>query len=152
MVNSIVVAGLLLLILASNVLVERVRRVPLIVAYAGIFLTILVGIVVPMDWLFFSSSVLRIGASVLTLCLPVFFAGIIFIKGFAADGFAGSALGSNLMGALVGGLLESLALWTGLKSLLILAALLYVGSLMTRKISPAVPTPIRRRTPEPARL
>jgi hypothetical protein len=79
-------------------------------------------------------------ASVLTLCLPVFFAGIIFIQSFAADGFAGSTLGSNLMGALVGGLLESLSLWTGIKSLLILAALLYAGSLMTRKIRPAVPT------------
>lgn len=132
MVNSIVVAGLLLLILGANSLVELVSYVPLSVAYTGVFLTILVGTLVPMDWLFFSSSALRIGASVLILCLPVFFAGIIFIQSFAAEGFAGSALGSNLMGALVGGLLESLSLWTGMKSLLILAALLYLGSLVTR--------------------
>ena len=137
MVNSIVVAGLLLLILASNYLVERVRRVPLGVAYAGVLLTIVVGAVVPMDWLFFSSQTLRIGASVLILCLPVFFAGLIFIQSFAAEGFAGSALGSNLMGALVGGLLESLSMWTGMKSLLILAALLYVGSFLTRNMRSA---------------
>jgi len=137
MVNSIVVAGLLLLILASNLLVERAGRVPLNVAYAGVFCTILVGTLVPMDWLFFTSPVLRVGASVLLLCLPVFFAGIIFIQSFAAEGFAGSALGSNLMGALVGGLLESLSLWTGMKSLLVLAALLYAGSFLTRNMSPA---------------
>ncbi len=71
MVNSIVVAGLLLLILASNFLAEQVNRVPLNVAYAGVFLTILMGALVPMDWLFFSSPILRIGAGVLTLCLPV---------------------------------------------------------------------------------
>ena len=152
MVNSIVVTGLLLLILASNLLVEQARRVPLGLAYTGVFLTILVGTLVPMDWLFFSSSVLRVGASVLILCLPVFFAGIIFIQSFAAEKFAGSALGSNLMGALVGGLLESLSLWTGMKSMLILAALLYAGSFLTRKTSPATSTkPVRARIPEAVR-
>jgi len=64
----------------------------------------------------------------LALCLPVFFAGIIFVSSFARAGFRGSALGSNLFGALVGGLLESASLWFGLKSLAIIAALLYVGS------------------------
>ena len=145
MVNSIVVAGLLLLILGANSLVEVVKKVPLNVAYIGVFLTIVAGSVVPMDWLFFSSTFLRIGASILILCLPVFFAGIIFIQSFAAEGFAGSALGSNLMGALVGGLLESLSMWTGMKSMLILAALLYLGSYMTRKMG-TVPEPARGKS------
>ena len=57
-----------------------------------------------------------------------FFAGIIFVSSFARAGFRGSALGSNLFGALVGGLLESASLWFGLKSLTILAAVLYLGS------------------------
>jgi spermidine synthase len=154
MVNSIVVAGLLLLILGANSLVEVVKRVPLPVAYAGVFLTIVAGSLVPMDWLFFPSMVLRILASVLILCLPVFFAGIIFIQSFAAEGFAGSALGSNLMGALVGGLLESLSMWTGMKSMLVLAALLYLGSYMTRKVG-TVPEPARGKSVipmEPAAL
>jgi hypothetical protein len=64
----------------------------------------------------------------LALCTPVFFAGIIFVSSFARAGFRGSALGSNLFGALVGGLLESFSLWFGLKSLVIIAAALYLGS------------------------
>jgi len=64
----------------------------------------------------------------LVLCTPVFFAGIIFVSSFARAGFRGSALGSNLFGSLVGGLLESLSLWFGLKSLAIIAAVLYLGS------------------------
>ena len=153
MVNSIVVAGLLLLILASNYLVETVRRVPVGIAYAGLFATILVGALMPTDWLFFPSQAARIAASVLILCSPVFFAGIIFIQSFAAEGFAGTALGSNLMGSLAGGLLESLSLWTGMKSLLILAALLYVGSLLTRKMSPASSAnPVPVEAPEPVQF
>jgi hypothetical protein len=58
------------------------------------------------------------------LGMPVFFAGIVFIRSFAAAGFQGSAWGSNLFGVLVGGLLESLSMWTGIRSLLVVAALL----------------------------
>jgi hypothetical protein len=71
---------------------------------------------------------LRAVVSTFALCSPVFFAGIIFISSFARAGFRGSALGSNLFGSLLGGLLESSSLWLGLKSLTILAALLYAGS------------------------
>jgi hypothetical protein len=56
------------------------------------------------------------------------FAGVIFVSSFARAGFRGSALGSNLFGSLIGGLLESASLWFGLKSLAILAAILYLGS------------------------
>ncbi len=58
----------------------------------------------------------------------MFFAGIVFIRSFARERFSAAALGSNLMGALVGGFMESLSMWTGIRSLLMLAALLYAGS------------------------
>ena len=95
---------------------------------AGLFLSLAVMFGVPMQKLFFESWLLRTVVSTLALCSPVFFAGIIFISSFARAGFRGSALGSNLFGSLLGGLLESSSLWLGLKSLTILAALLYAGS------------------------
>jgi hypothetical protein len=64
----------------------------------------------------------------------VFFAGIIFVRSFAHAGFSGKALGSNLFGALVGGLLESLSFWFGLKALLVIAALLYLASALALKL------------------
>jgi len=70
----------------------------------------------------------------LTLCLPVFFAGIVFIRSFAGERFSGEALGSNLLGALVGGLLESLSYWSGIRSLLVLAAILYLGSWIALRV------------------
>ena len=127
-VNAVVVSALLCLIVGANLVYSAFPRIPLAAAYAGLFLSLAVMFGVPMQKLFFESWLLRAVVSTLALCSPVFFAGIIFISRFARAGFRGSALGSNLFGSLLGGLLESSSLWLGLKSLTILAALLYAGS------------------------
>ncbi|MFZ0818703.1 MAG: methyltransferase domain-containing protein [Candidatus Acidiferrales bacterium] len=128
MVNSIVISGLLLLIVGSNMLVEWQPKIPVEIAYAGIFLSMLAAYLIPMERFIFTSIWLKALTASLVLCLPVFFAGIVFIRSFARAGFSGNALGSNLLGALAGGLLESLSFWTGIRSLLIVAALLYLAS------------------------
>jgi hypothetical protein len=84
-----------------------------------------------MEMFFFHSLWLKATAAALVYCSPVFFAGIVFIQSFREAKFSGQSLGSNLMGSLLGGLLESLSLWTGLKALLVLVALLYLASLLT---------------------
>ncbi|HEV2395568.1 MAG TPA: hypothetical protein VGS27_01325 [Candidatus Sulfotelmatobacter sp.] len=127
-VNAVVISGLLCLIVGANLAYGAIPRIPLAVAYGGLFLTLVVMYVVPMQKLFFESWSLRALVATLALCSPVFFAGIIFVSSFARAGFRGSALGSNLFGSLIGGLLESASLWFGLRSLTILAALLYLGS------------------------
>ena len=127
-VNSIVIAGFLLLIVAANFLVEWRPAIPESVGYAGIFVSIIVAYVIPPERFFFDSIWIKGLVATAVLCLPVFFAGIVFIRSFARDGFRSEALGSNLLGALVGGLLESLSMWTGMRSLLVIAGLLYLAS------------------------
>ncbi|HEX6821427.1 MAG TPA: hypothetical protein VF123_05160 [Candidatus Sulfotelmatobacter sp.] len=127
-VNAVVVSGLLCLIVGANLVYGALPRIPLSIAYAGLFLSLALMYAVPLQKLFFESWMLRGVVATLILCTPVFFAGIIFISSFARAGFRGSALGSNLFGSLIGGLLESSSLWFGLKSLTVIAALLYVGS------------------------
>jgi len=127
-VNSVVISGLLLTIVCANLLVSRGKQVPVLWVYAAIFLTMAFSYWIPTHQFLLQSVWLKGIAATGVLCLPVFFAGIIFIQSFAEARFSGEALGSNLMGALVGGLLESLSFWTGLKSLLIIAALLYLAS------------------------
>jgi spermidine synthase len=128
-VNSIVIAGLLLLIVAANLIVEWKPRVPVVIGYTGIFVSILAAYAIPLETFFFFQSIwLKAVTAMTVLCLPVFFAGIVFIRSFAREGFRGEALGSNLFGALVGGLLESLSMWTGIRSLLIVAGLFYLAS------------------------
>jgi len=128
LVNSIVISGLLLLIIGANLLVEWRKDFRIKVAYAGLFGCLLLSYPIRMESLFFASFWLKALAATLVLCMPAFFAGIVFIRSFAKAGFQGSALGSNLFGALFGGLLESLSMWTGIRSLLVVAALLYLAS------------------------
>jgi hypothetical protein len=97
-------------------------------AYVGIFAALLVAYIVPPEAFFLGSFWAKLFASTAVLCLPVFFAGIVFIVSFAREGFRSDALGSNLLGALLGGMLESISMWTGMKSILILVAIFYALS------------------------
>jgi len=143
-VNSIVIAGLLVLIVAANLVVNWRPRLPVVVGYAGIFASILAAWAIPLETFFFQSVWMKALTATAVLCLPVFFAGIVFIRGFVQEGFRGEALGSNLFGALVGGLLESLSMWTGIRSLLIIAALFYLASW----IALGLQTPSTKDAPE----
>ena len=131
-VNSIVIAALLCLILVANAVVMRWPAVPLAVGYTGILATAVLAYSVPVATLLHPSIVVRVLLAAIVLCLPVLFAGLVFARVFAEAEFRSDALGANLLGALVGGLLESLSLWTGLRSLLIVAALFYLSSWLSR--------------------
>ena len=62
--------------------------------------------------------------------LPVLFSGIVFIRSFAAVDGRDKALGANMMGSLVGGLLQSVTFITGIKALLLIVAMLYITAMM----------------------
>ncbi len=126
--NSIVVSGLLCLIVAANIFYQQLRPIRVMWAYAGLFASLLVSLAIPPEKLFFESLAVRALVSMIVFCLPVFFAGLIFISSFAKANFQGGALGANLFGSLAGGLLESLSMWFGLKSLIVLAAVIYAAS------------------------
>ena len=132
-VNSVVISTILLLIVASNLVVDRLRSFPLWFGYSGLFITIGASYFIPIQALFFESFWIRAFAAASVFCLPVFFAGTIFIQSFSKAGFKGEALGANLMGALMGGLLESISFWTGIRFLVLLAGALYLGSYMAMR-------------------
>ena len=57
---------------------------------------------------------------------PVFFANLVFTYSFRDTDSADMSFASNLLGAMVGGALEYIALVTGFRSLLLVVAALYV--------------------------
>jgi glucose uptake protein GlcU len=59
------------------------------------------------------------------------FSGIIFIRSFTAVKEKNNALGANLIGALVGALLQSITFIIGIKALLLVVAGFYLLSLLT---------------------
>jgi SAM-dependent methyltransferase len=130
LVNSIVITSLLLFILLSNLVVSLVPKFPRRFAYVGLFATLAVSYFIPTEAFFYESMLTRAAVSTLLYCSPVFFAGLIFISSFKEIGFRAEALGSNLLGALVGGLLDSLSYLVGMRALVLVSAGLYLFSLL----------------------
>ena len=78
---------------------------------------------------------------------PVFFANLVFSYSFRDTRTADMAFASNLLGAMVGGALEYLALLTGYQALLPLVAVLYAARLAVRH--PLAPSGRPRPRDEP---
>jgi spermidine synthase len=134
LVNAFVISALLLFIVGANWTVQKFPRVGIWTAYVGIFLFGLLAYFLPIERYFFENVVVRALCALVVLCSPAYFAGIVFAKSYAAYGFRSSALGSNVLGALCGGIVESLSFWTGIRSLVLVALGFYaLSALLAQK-------------------
>jgi hypothetical protein len=77
-------------------------------------------------------------AAVAVLSLPIFFSGILFAR-FLDGASIGGAMAVNLLGAMVGGLLEYNAMYFGFRFLYGLAAALYLCAFLLAWRVPARP-------------
>jgi len=130
-VNAAVFAGVLLSVLAA---IEVARRVTIrrpIMLYAGLLAALAAAWLIPQDALLDLSLVPRFLAGVTIAFLPVFMANLLFAVRFKGVASSTVAFGANLLGAMVGGALEYLALVLGFNALLLVVALLYGLALLT---------------------
>ena len=81
--------------------------------------------VVPLDSLLELDVVPRFLAATAIAFLPIFAANLVFAQRFKDTASSTTAFGANLLGAMVGGLLEYSALIIGYRSLLIFVAIAY---------------------------
>jgi hypothetical protein len=65
------------------------------------------------------------------LSLPLLFAGLVFSESLLRTRESARPLASNLSGSVAGGVLENASLLWGIKSLYIIAAMVYVGALVS---------------------
>jgi SAM-dependent methyltransferase len=131
--NAAVFFAILLMVLLAN-LVAR-RWVPSATpVYAVLLVSLLVCYFFPMDRLLYASWMMKLLGVTLLAGTPVFCAGLIFSTLFAGETDPQYAFGSNLLGALAGGMLEYLSMATGFRALVLLAAAFYLTSmLLTRR-------------------
>jgi spermidine synthase len=124
-VNGIVIAAILSALLLANFVIDRQRRTwPRSWTLAGILVGIACAYFVPFNRIPGSAALVGSFAA-LVFAIPVFFAGLLFASEFRSAESPAAALGANMLGAVVGGLLENLSLIIGMKALLLVAALLY---------------------------
>jgi hypothetical protein len=93
--------------------------------YAMLFACIAVAWLMPPENLLIDPPWLRYALGVILAFAPVFFANLVFSHSFRDTRTADMAFASNLLGSMVGGALEYLALITGYQALLLVVAGLY---------------------------
>ncbi len=64
------------------------------------------------------------------LALPVFFSGLVFVTLWANEARRDLALGSNLLGSLLGGVASMLSMLIGFQALALLTLAVYLGALL----------------------
>jgi hypothetical protein len=131
-VNAIVISAVLVIILLANLVAWRWPRLPQWVVITGLAATVMVLALVPLDSFNSLTGATKLIAASGFLTAPAFFAGLIFIRSFAVCADKARALGSNLIGALAGGLLESLSFVTGIRALVILVGAFYLIAILRR--------------------
>jgi spermidine synthase len=124
-VNGIVISALLITLLLANMVVQycspflsRSWLLPLLLAtLIGVYM-------LPVSSLPQNPTTAGILMS-LAFSVPIFFAGLLFGSEFQKTASPSSALGANILGAVVGGLLENLSLLMGMRALLLITIAFY---------------------------
>lgn len=133
-VNALVFAGVLLSVLAA---VEVARRVTLArpkLLYAGLLLALAVAWLIPPQALLQLDMAPRFVAATVIWFTPIFMANLVFARRFRNVGESNVAFGANLLGAMVGGVIEYVALLTGYQTLLLVVAALYGLAFVTGRV------------------
>ena len=145
-VNALVFAGVLVAVLLA---IEVARRVSLgnpALLYAALLLAIGIALLIPPESLLALDVAPRFLAAVVIWCTPIFIANLVFAQRFQNVEASNVAFGANLLGAMVGGVLEYVSLLTGYQALLILVALLYGFAFIARPGNLRVPALNRAAT------
>ena len=125
LVNSLVFSGVLASVYAAIEVARHWRLPPHRLLYACLLATLGVAWIVPQSSLLPLSPVPRFVAAVALAFAPIFLANLIFAQRFQDVGSATTAFAANLLGAIAGGTLEYVALFSGYRFLLVVVAALY---------------------------
>lgn len=127
-VAAVVISSILVMILLANLVAARCRGRHLPAAYCGLVLTLLISYLLPTGRLLALPSGVRLIAAGSLVGLPILFSGTVFALTFRAFRSPDLALGSNLLGAIVGGMCESASFVVGLNALALVALAFYVAA------------------------
>lgn len=134
-VASLAIASVLTMALIANYVVSRTEiRRPWLVG--GVLIALLaVNYLVPIGRISFASRAVESMFYAWLVFSPILCAGLLFGSAIKRSTSVARDYGTNLLGAMVGGVGEYLSLLTGFRVLLLLIALCYIGALFARRAS-----------------
>jgi hypothetical protein len=132
LVNSLVFTGILLSVLLAIEIAERVKRLRPRLLYTALLASLGVGWVVRPEQLLGLSPVTRFVAATTITFAPILFGNLIFAERFRSVGSSTTAFGLNLLGAILGGVLEYSSVVIGYRGLILVVAGIYTAAYALR--------------------
>ncbi len=131
-VASLAIASVLTMALVANAIVSRTTIArPWLVA--GVLVALLaLNYLIPIGRVTFDSRVVESIFYAALVFSPILCAGLLFGSAIARSGALARDYGTNLLGAMVGGVGEYLSLVTGFRALLLVIAVCYIGAVLAR--------------------
>ena len=123
-VNAVVIGAFVSMAFLANIMII-VRPIPSWISYLGLFVSLGLSMVFPYGLLSELPSPEKALAVAVVVGLPVFFSGLVFSSSFRNLDRPAEALGINMLGAVVGGVLENSVMIGGTQILALLALALY---------------------------
>jgi hypothetical protein len=124
-VNALVFFAILVSVLLSIAVTAVIKPRRMWPLYVGLIVSLGVGFALPPEQLLIDPPALRYTIAAIVAFAPVFFANLVFTYSFRDTRAADIAFASNLVGAMLGGVLEYVALLTGYRWLLLIVAAAY---------------------------
>src|SRR5438445_708855 len=118
-VNSLVFVGILLAVYLAIEVARRIELGPAWQLYVALIAALIVAWLVPPDLLLGLTVVPRFIVAIVIALAPVFLDNLVFASRFRDVAAATLAFATNLLGAMLGGVLEYVSLVTGYRALLI---------------------------------
>ena len=143
-VNALVIAGILLSVLAAIGVTAVIRPRSAVPLYIGLAFALAANVITPPTTLLIEPVGLRYALATALAFSPIFFANLVFTHSFRDAAEADLSFASNLLGAVVGGALEYLALAFGYVALIVVAAALYLVAFGFAATARSSPVPERR--------
>jgi len=131
MVNTVVFAAILVMSLIGNLYAKMVKPKRLEPYYAALFISLAIGLAVPLGAFLGLEPTLQILAVCALVFTPIAFAGVIFATNFQRTNQPDRVFGLNVAGALCGGLAENTSVLLGFQLLLCVAVGFYLLSALT---------------------
>ena len=132
-VIGVVICGILMMAYMANLVVSRFRIRGSLVPFLLLLGSLALGWFISKGGGFQSTTVGRLESVVILTC-PIFFSGIVFSTLLASREGISAVMAVNLLGAMVGGLLEYNSMYFGFRFLYLLAMGFYVLALIASRI------------------
>ncbi len=132
-VASLAIAAVLTMALVANWIVSRAEIIRPWLVGAALLALLALNYLIPVGRIGFESRAMESAFYAVLMFSPILCAGLLFGSAIKYSTSLPRDYGTNLLGAMVGGVGEYLSLLTGYNTLLLLIAVCYVGAVATRK-------------------